>query len=532
MRFIGVHFGHDSAVVIINEDGEVEFYAQCERYKRKKNHGGYDYNAEKPALSCLAEYFPDLGPLRDDDFCVLVAIGGEHATKEELWHSIGNISTESTKYDPFLIRSYAPKERENFIYWTLGRNPDMVINHHLAHIVSAWCFRPDDQERFFMAYDGVGLDAHGVPHSSLVGEIGPSGVRRFERAPVIPTSIPLTSLLGYNSAGKAMGLAGYVTNCRKWNGWEFVRKTVEFSMDPYTHTTQYPTIPNYSWQLTRENMDYVAHFYKWYTNDIIWPGIEDNITKFGMGRGVVIGGGTTLALELNTRIHGMVKDVVFGPPTDDSGLALGAAAWAFYHLNGWWPKLSSPSLHTLQTPLPRLGPQQPEQIASRLSNGQVIGLLRGKAEAGPRALGFRSILASAKNRKNLRRVSQQIKKREFYRPLAPIVTAEQFDRFFIGPRGKYMQYRVHCTEEAKELLPAIVHKDGTARPQVVNKQDDPWLHQLLVAYGEESGVECLINTSLNGKKRPICNTLEDAQKDMAGKDVELVSITGQRPMFI
>jgi len=121
-------------------------------------------------------------------------------------------------------------------------------------------------------------------------------------------------------------------------------------------------------------------------------------------------------------------------------------------------------------------------------------------------------------------VSQDIKEREFYRPLAPIVTAEQFDRFFDGPKGEYMQYRVMCNEEARRLLPVVVHRDLSSRPQVVYKDKDPWMHRLLVRYGELTGVECLVNTSLNKAGKPICNTYEDAQEDMKGKPVELISI--------
>jgi len=533
MRFIGVHFGHDSGIVVIDEDGEVEFYAQCERFKRKKNYGGYDYKAKKPALSCLGDHFSEIGPLKEDDFCVLVSIGGD-ITIEKLWRTIGNTSQESIGYDPYLVRPYLPEREKNFIYWTLGRNPDVAINHHLAHIISAWCFRPNDEKRFFMAYDGVGLDALGIPHTSLVGEIGPDGFDYYPDATVIPTSCCLTSFLGYNTAGKAMGLAGYVNEADFLPPYEFLVKTVELSMNPTTHTPQYFEIHKPRAGLTREDRAYVAQFYKWYTNDIIWPTIEDNIAKYAKGRGVVLGGGTTLALELNTRIHGMVKDVVFGPPTDDSGLALGAAAFAYYHYKGTWPKIKSPSLNTLQTPLIQHGPQEPDEIADLLANGKVVALLRGEAEAGPRALGYRSILASAKNKNNLRRLSQRIKRREFYRPLAPIVTDDQFDRFFEGPKGKYMQYRVQCTEEAKEVLPAIVHKDGTSRPQVVCKEDDPWLHELLTIYGNTSGVECLINTSLNGRGKPICNTLQDAMKDlnedMRRREQVEIACLGEKPV--
>jgi carbamoyltransferase len=104
------------------------------------------------------------------------------------------------------------------------------------------------------------------------------------------------------------------------------------------------------------------------------------------------------------------------------------------------------------------------------------------------------------------------------------VTEEAFDQYFIGPKGKYMQYRVECTKKAQRCLPAIVHKDNSARPQVVSKKDDPWLHELLVECENLIGHPCLINTSLNSKGKPICNTLDDATEDFEGKNIELISI--------
>lgn len=87
-----------------------------------------------------------------------------------------------------------------------------------------------------------------------------------------------------------------------------------------------------------------------------------------------------------------------------------------------------------------------------------------------------------------------------------------------------MQYRVFCTDEARELIPAVVHRDNTARPQVVYRDRDPWLHDLLTEYGRLTGVECLVNTSLNVKGRPIVNTYEDAVNEFRNRDIRLVSL--------
>lgn len=504
MRYIGVNLGHDSGVVALDEQGQIIFYGQCERYNRIKNHG-YD-------LDPIGQSFLKLPEPNKDDIITIASIGSYYN-----WDGVANISSEDVGYPSKLVRGYKPLKTKNSYSRFIGRNPDYVIAHHFAHALAAWCFRPDDEPRLFITYDHAGMDALEAFHSSMVGKIWRGGFELIENSIPVPSSGPLNGFLGVRSAGKAMGLAGYMPK-QEWTG-DMAMKLIECSMENFVQPT-YPHFKKDEW--TEENLQWIANFYRWYTNKM-WEAVRENIVKFGNNQGVVIGGGSTLALELNTKIYEMTKDLVFGPPTDDTGLALGAAAFAYYSKTGKWPKLTSPALNELQDPLPAIGPQDPNDIAKLLYNNKVVGLLREKSEAGPGALGFRSILASCQ-KQNLKRVSQEIKNREYYRPLAPMVSAEEFDRLFIGPKGEYMQYRVTCTPIANEICPAICHIDNTARPQIVYRDKDPWLHTLLQEYGRLSGVECLINTSLNAAGKPICNTYEDARRELRGKELELISI--------
>jgi carbamoyltransferase len=506
MRFVGIHVGHDASITILDEEGLVEFHAHAERYE--------DRYKKVQGIDTILRTFPNL-TFQEGDFVVSTLLNEN--------------STIAQGYDDSLVRTchQTPWCQEN-------REIDisLVLDHHLAHAISSWCYRPNDNERLFIAYDGAGPWAStNIPDKcSLVGVINEKGFYKINEATYIPSSVYLADILGDKgmSAGKAMGLAGYfpdveIMECNAENIMKLLRCSVNWWNNSEATYLSAKNLKNNEGE--ENDLRFVASFYKFIIEQI-WNKVQENILKFGNNRGVVVGGGSALALELNTRIFNMTKDLVFGPAIDDSGLSIGCAAFAYFHINKKWPKpFGTPSLNELQTPLPIVGPQEINEIAQLIADNNVVCLLRGKAEIGPRALGFRSIFASATNYENLKRVSEEVKQREFYRPLAPIVTSEQFDRYFIGPKGEYMQYRVECTEEARYCLPAIVHRDNSARPQVVYRHKDPWLHELLVEYGKISGHECFINTSLNKARKSICNTYEDVSNDMQGKNVTIISVS-------
>lgn len=502
-RYYGIHIGHDAGIAIYDEEGNLEFFSLAERVSREK-HG-------RPGVSM--EKFGGFPPPTEED---VVAISAISSSNFKLWKQNHN-------YDNVIERFFQPDANE-YTKWSLGnfKTPKYSLHHHLCHITASWAYRNDDKEKFCMAYDGAGHDAEGNLTCYLGGYIGPDGFKRKDIIP-IPSSNVLHAILGgHNSAGKAMGLAGWLNPQEQMNEADMIR-LVEASVGKNTNYDGGCPIlmPPHS----EADLWFAAKFYKFWINHI-WNALEANLKAHRLpDQGVVIGGGTALALELNTRLYNVCNDITFCPAADDSGQALGAATYCYFLENGRWPKpIRTPALQHVHKANPALGPQDPARVARLIANGKVVGLLRGNGEAGPRALGYRSLLARADKDFNLPRVSQHIKGREFYRPLAPMVTSDGFDRYFIGPKGKYMQYVVHCNDFCQQNLPAIVHKDLTSRPQVVFAEDDPWLYTLLKEYEALTGHPVLINTSLNGKGMPICNTLEDAQSDMKGKSVELISI--------
>jgi carbamoyltransferase len=229
-------------------------------------------------------------------------------------------------------------------------------------------------------------------------------------------------------------------------------------------------------------------------------------------KNLVFMGGCALNSKANTLLHGIFKNVWIMPNPGDAGSALGAAA-ALYgkHLNWTGPYLG--------TNIP--GEYPVKKIVDALINDKVAPVASGRAEYGPRALGNRSILADPrdpdiKNKVNL------IKKRELFRPFAPIVMEEYATRWFdMDYYSPYMQYTPRCLKPW--LIPSVVHADGTSRVQTVNKRQHPGLYEVLENWHAYSGVPVLLNTSLNIKGQPMLNDQNDVLEWEAHYNTKIIS---------
>jgi len=155
-------------------------------------------------------------------------------------------------------------------------------------------------------------------------------------------------------------------------------------------------------------------------------------------------------------------------------------------------------------------------VAEEIADGKVIGWLHGRFEWGPRALGSRSILADPRRPEMKDLVNTKIKFREPYRPFAPSVLAERAEEIFEMPKARnhfparFMLYVVDVKEEKKKIVPAITHVDGTARPQLVFKEESPRYYKLIEKFNDLTGVPLVLNTSFNLKGEPIVNSPADA----------------------
>jgi carbamoyltransferase len=150
-----------------------------------------------------------------------------------------------------------------------------------------------------------------------------------------------------------------------------------------------------------------------------------------------------------------------------------------------------------------------DAVAQLLVNNQIVGWFQGRAEIGPRALGARSILANPMVRANVTRINT-LKGREEWRPLAPSVLEEEFDTYFQGVKSLFMNIAVQVRESVRATIPAVVHIDGSARPQAVSQNHSPLYWELIRAFRQRTGVAVVLNTSFNLWYEPMVNSPREA----------------------
>ena len=169
-----------------------------------------------------------------------------------------------------------------------------------------------------------------------------------------------------------------------------------------------------------------------------------------------------------------------------------------------------------------------DYIAKKLADNKIVCLMRGKMEFGPRALCHRSILYNADSKETNDWLNKKLSRTEFM-PFAPVCREEVADDLFINLDGgrdsaKFMTMTFDCTEEFAENYKAACHIDNTARPQIVSKDDDPYMWEILRKYQIMTGKKAMINTSFNLHNNPIIESVEVAIRSWLKSDTDVLVI--------
>ncbi|MGE0172619.1 MAG: carbamoyltransferase [Oligoflexales bacterium] len=240
-----------------------------------------------------------------------------------------------------------------------------------------------------------------------------------------------------------------------------------------------------------------------------------------------LAGGVALNCVMNSRLKrdSGFKNVWVQPAAGDAGTALGAALWVDaqnrpgqdrpYIMDHTYlgPSYTDPEIETVlnwaKLPYKKLR-DVPGETADILAANKVVGWFQGRMEFGPRALGARSILASPIDARMQDKLNE-IKDREDFRPVAPVVLEEEASRWFdCDTTSPFMLFVYDVKLDKADRIPAVRHTDGTARIQTVNRQQNALYYDVIKAFEKKTGVPVLVNTSFNSRGEPIVCSTKDA----------------------
>lgn len=359
----------------------------------------------------------------------------------------------------------------------------------------------------------------------------------------------ITKILGFKigQEGKVTGLAarGDASGTAKVLK-QFIFYNSKKNRPENLRTEGFQDIAEVKEALSNFNRDDIAAGIQNVIEEITTNWVSDLIKKntfFGEKVKLALAGGVFANVLLNQKLAALpnVEEIFVFPAMGDGGLCAGAAfATNAKHQKNNRPKALQhvylgPILQHERTKeiLEKSGLvfTQPEDIfkatAKLLSENKIVGRFDGRMEYGPRALGNRSILCSAESKTANEKLNQKLSRSDFM-PFAPAVMSEHADEFFHIQNERratsFMTVTCDVKSKAKKLFPAIVHVDGTARPQLVSKSDDSNFYFILKSYKEITGYPILVNTSFNIHEEPIVMSAEDAIESFLRAKLDALSI--------
>jgi len=418
--------------------------------------------------------------------------------------------------------------QQRFVGCNIGREKWHFVEHHVAHAASAFNCSPF-KTAAVMTVDGRGEQAtttYNIGHGQQLDRIGQVN---------LPHSLGLlyedvTTHLGFLHSSdeyKVMALASY----GKPEFADDFRDIVQIgAKGQYTINNQNLTGRFGPKRLRHE--DFTAfHFNIAHSLQLVLEEAMLELTGWLQQEtgeeNLCLAGGVALNCVANARIRdkGFFKNIWVQPASGDDGTALGAALWVDAQQRKsnektfvmdhcyWGPQYSDAEIEK-QLKLWKVPYRKAENIAEEtadiLAQDKIIGWYQGRMEFGPRALGSRSILASPINPAMQTRLNE-VKDREDFRPVAPVVLQEKAHEWFNGAEySPFMLFIYDVKEEKADQIPAVRHTDGTARIQTINGQQHKDYYDLLKAFERKTGVPVLVNTSFNTLGKPIVCTPRDA----------------------
>lgn len=535
MNILGVRLGHDAAATLV-VNGKILATVAEERMTRVKNDSSFP---DKAIAKCL-----EIGGIKSTEIDILAL---PNTSIPEQFFVFFELPKKYKKFNPRIKNG--GERGEGVPIFPLYKKPyklseDCEIHlceHHRAHAASAYYTSGLMQEgSLIVTMDGAGDGVSCALWRGYGSKI--ELIKKFDTESSLGWFYSnCTEALGWRHGSgewKVMGLAPYGTPVPGllngfhpvFEGGELV-KSIDYGSfgrwndhgSNHYHGRDAEKIERILSTVSRE--DFAAEVQRVVEEqafNLILPWVEKEDTK-----NICCAGGFFLNVKLNQKLWytNLLKNQWVYPDCGDSGIPAGAALDAFYNKNpecvgerlthmyfGHGYSQAEIDETLLERGLTFRKSEDPAQeAAALLADNKVVAWFQGRMEAGPRALGNRSILMSPLKASNKDLINEKVKFREKFRPFCPSIIYEDKQVYFGDVRDEeFMVTSFKVMDAKKAAIPAVVHSDGTARPQLVRKEVNPLYHRLISEFGKITGESVILNTSFNVRGEPIVCTPREA----------------------
>jgi carbamoyltransferase len=568
MNILGINGLGIAPSACLVQDGALTAMAEEERFNRFK--GSFGFMPEKSVRFCLD--FKNI-TLDDIDYiafswdsnsyrfympCFFIYSYIRHAPK---FRNSSNIFKSIEQ-----LLKYHPNNTVNLLaemFYSAGCKGDMppvvFVPHHVAHAASSFYISGFD-EAYIVVIDGSGEDKCTTIMRGNGLDI--ETVRVFK----IPNSLgwfyqSITEFLGFmpnRHEGKVMALAPYGNEDQDTRK-KINRMILQDHFGGYKYSAKYSFLGRQSGSKVysdamrillgpaRNYGETISDSHKniaYYAQEALETAacnIVKNISCFPDYNGkLCISGGVGLNCKMNGVIAEMdcIKEIYVPPFPNDAGTSLGAALYVARKKGFnprckvehpyWGPDFSSDNIEKVLIKCGAMFSRDPlieKTVADLIYKDKIIGWFQGRMEAGPRALGNRSILANPTKAWISDHVNRRVKNREAWRPFAPSILHEEKDKYLIDAReAPFMSISFKVSEKIKHQIPAVVHIDSSTRPHLVKKDINPRYWKVIDEFRKKSGIAVVLNTSFNADEEPIVCTPEEAIKTFHSSGMDYLAI--------
>ena len=533
MKILGISHPYSwNVAAALMVDGELLAFAEEERFTRVK-HAPRSF-PRRAMDYCLAQAGLGLGDVDE------IAIGMEQhwsTVLPNLWppqppgFALGKV-----------MRNFKQIGRGNARLPFSLKDPRVhFCNHHLSHVASSFYVSGFDRAAF------ISLDGAGGGESGMLGWGEGTRLtvdRRVTNAGSWGVLYEMvTDRLGFRAhshEGKTMGLAAYGEpdpdrfDFIDWSGP--VPRLDRAGMR--RHLRAIPRRDPAA-EFTDEHRNLAATVQ--HTLERALLAMTRHLTERSGSRALCMAGGVALNCSANGMLlaSGAVDDIYVQPASSDAGVALGAAVLRHVQVTGerprfvfdhayWGPSYSDEEIERVlvEAKLPYERPNSiEERTAGLLADGRIVGWFQGRMEAGPRALGGRSILADPAVPGMKEKVNGEVKHREMWRPFAPSMLEEDIGEYVEKPyRSPFMILAFQARDDRVDAFRAATHVDGTARVQGVTREANPRYYRLIEAFKARTGRGVILNTSFNDAEEPLVCSPRDAIRTFASTGLDALAL--------